>query len=50
MQANPICGQSVVINYNGAQVTVSITDRCVGCGMYDLDLVSGFGLDILDLT
>ncbi|KLO11969.1 hypothetical protein SCHPADRAFT_941616 [Schizopora paradoxa] len=35
---NPICGKSVTASVNGHSVTVTITDRCAGCGgLGDLD-------------
>jgi len=34
---NPICGKQVTAHYQGKSVTVTITDRCVGCAITDLD-------------
>lgn len=34
---NPICGKKVTATYQGRSVQVTITDRCVACGMFDLD-------------
>jgi len=34
---NPLCGRKVKANYQGKSVTVTITDRCVGCAVTDLD-------------
>ncbi|KAK0448044.1 riboflavine-aldehyde-forming enzyme [Armillaria borealis] len=35
---NPICGKKLVATYGGKSVTVTVTDKCMGCaGMYDLD-------------
>ncbi|KIM81737.1 hypothetical protein PILCRDRAFT_8420 [Piloderma croceum F 1598] len=36
---NPICNQSIQVNYQGKSVTVAVADRCGGCpGAADLDL------------
>jgi len=35
--ANPICNKKVTASFQGKSVTVSITDRCTGCGASDLD-------------
>jgi hypothetical protein len=34
---NPICGRQVTANYQGKSVTVTLTDRCTGCKITDLD-------------
>jgi len=34
---NPICGRKLTATYKGKSVSVTVTDRCVGCAMYDLD-------------
>lgn len=34
---NPICGRKVTATYQGKSVTVTITDRCTGCQIGDLD-------------
>ncbi|PBK65629.1 hypothetical protein ARMSODRAFT_891594 [Armillaria solidipes] len=35
---NPICSKKLVATYGGKSVTVTVTDKCMGCaGMYDLD-------------
>jgi len=34
---NPVCGKQVTASYQGKSVTVTITDRCVGCKVTDLD-------------
>jgi len=34
---NPVCGKQVTATYKGKSVTVTITDRCTGCAMTDLD-------------
>ncbi|EIW74050.1 plant expansin [Coniophora puteana RWD-64-598 SS2] len=34
---NPICGKNITASYGGKNVTVSVTDRCGGCQMTDLD-------------
>ena len=37
--ANPKCGQSITIEYNGVQKTATIQDTCPGCQTdYDLDM------------
>jgi len=35
---NPICGRKVVASYGGKSVTLTITDRCTGCQLTDLDM------------
>lgn len=35
--SNPICGRKVPVTYQGNNVTVTITDRCEGCALLDLD-------------
>ncbi|KAG8856691.1 hypothetical protein FRB91_000396 [Serendipita sp. 411] len=35
---NPICGRRVNIYFEGKSINVELTDRCVGCAKYDLDL------------
>lgn len=34
---NPVCNKKLKATYQGKSVTVTVTDRCVGCAMYDLD-------------
>ncbi|KAF9481356.1 hypothetical protein BDN70DRAFT_803471 [Pholiota conissans] len=34
---NPLCGRTVTATYQGKSVTVSLTDRCTGCAVTDLD-------------
>lgn len=34
---NPVCNKQVTANYQGKSVTVTITDRCTGCAITDLD-------------
>ncbi|KAH7911966.1 RlpA-like double-psi beta-barrel-protein domain-containing protein-containing protein [Hygrophoropsis aurantiaca] len=34
---NPVCNQKVQASYQGKSVTVTITDRCTGCAITDLD-------------
>jgi len=34
---NPVCGRKVTASYQGNSVTVTITDRCTGCAITDLD-------------
>jgi hypothetical protein len=34
---NPICGKQVSVTYGGTTITVTITDRCVGCNYGSLD-------------
>lgn len=34
---NPVCNKKIKATYQGKSVTVTVTDRCVGCAMYDLD-------------
>ncbi|KAG7091844.1 hypothetical protein E1B28_008247 [Marasmius oreades] len=35
---NPICGRPAVVTYQGKSVTVTIVDRCPGCGTTGIDL------------
>lgn len=35
--SNPVCGRKITATYQGKSVTVTVTDRCVGCAMHDLD-------------
>ncbi|KAF8237778.1 barwin-like endoglucanase [Tricholoma matsutake] len=35
--SNPVCNKKVQVTYQGKQITVAITDRCVGCMPGDLD-------------
>lgn len=37
---NPICGRKANVRFGGNSFTVTVTDRCVGCAMYDLDFTS----------
>jgi expansin (peptidoglycan-binding protein) len=34
---NPMCGKKVIATYKGKSVTVTLTDRCGGCALTDLD-------------
>nr|AGT80108.1 riboflavin aldehyde-forming protein [Hemileia vastatrix] len=34
---NPVCGKRIVAEYGGKSVTVTVTDRCGGCKLEDLD-------------
>ncbi|KDQ63667.1 hypothetical protein JAAARDRAFT_29698 [Jaapia argillacea MUCL 33604] len=43
---NPVCGRQVTATYQGKSVTVTITDRCTGCALTDLDF-SPSAFDIL---
>ena len=36
--ANPLCGKTVTIDYNGKQTTATIVDTCPGCSGNDLDM------------
>ncbi|KZW03165.1 hypothetical protein EXIGLDRAFT_725631 [Exidia glandulosa HHB12029] len=36
--ANPLCGKTATVNYNGKTVQVKLLDRCVSCAYVDLDL------------
>jgi len=33
-----VCGSSITVNFQGKSVTVQATDKCPGCGDFDLDL------------
>ncbi|KAF9254234.1 hypothetical protein L218DRAFT_886719, partial [Marasmius fiardii PR-910] len=35
---NPICGKKAVVTFGGKSVTVTIVDRCPGCGSAGIDL------------
>jgi len=35
--SNPICNRKIKATYKGKSVTVTVTDRCVGCAENDLD-------------
>jgi expansin (peptidoglycan-binding protein) len=35
---NPVCGRKIKISYLGAEVIVTVTDRCAACELTDLDL------------
>ncbi|KAF8609143.1 hypothetical protein BDV93DRAFT_518002 [Ceratobasidium sp. AG-I] len=35
--SNPICNKKIKATYKGKSVTVTVTDRCVGCAHNDLD-------------
>jgi len=35
--SNPICNKKIKATYKGKSVTVTVTDRCVGCAKNDLD-------------
>lgn len=35
--SNPICNRKIKATYQGKSVTVTVTDRCVGCAENDLD-------------
>jgi hypothetical protein len=45
---NPICNRKVKATYQGKSVTVTITDRCTGCKLLDLDF-SPAAYDVLAL-
>jgi hypothetical protein len=34
---NPLCGKTVTASYQGKSVQVTLTDRCTGCKITDLD-------------
>ncbi|KAI0313728.1 RlpA-like double-psi beta-barrel-protein domain-containing protein-containing protein [Amylostereum chailletii] len=34
---NPVCGKKITATYKGKHVTVTVTDRCEGCALTDLD-------------
>ncbi|KZT30463.1 hypothetical protein NEOLEDRAFT_1126018 [Neolentinus lepideus HHB14362 ss-1] len=34
---NPVCNKKVTASYQGKSVSITITDRCVGCAITDLD-------------
>ncbi|KAB5594258.1 Rare lipoprotein A-like double-psi beta-barrel protein [Ceratobasidium theobromae] len=35
--SNPICNRKLKATYEGKTVTVTVTDRCVGCALHDID-------------
>ncbi|KAG6878220.1 hypothetical protein C0993_010641 [Termitomyces sp. T159_Od127] len=43
---NPLCGKKVSVSYGGKSVVVTLTDRCEGCALTDLDL-SPAAFDVL---
>ncbi|GLB36787.1 putative lytic transglycolase [Lyophyllum shimeji] len=43
---NPICGKMATVNYGRKSIRVTITDKCYGCALYDLDL-SPFAFSLL---
>jgi hypothetical protein len=45
---NPVCGQKVTATYQGKSVDVTITDRCVGCKITDLDFSPSAFSEIAD--
>lgn len=45
---NPVCGQKVTATYQGKSVDVTITDRCVGCAITDLDFSPSAFSEIAD--
>ncbi|KAL5495143.1 DAG7 [Sanghuangporus weigelae] len=47
---NPICGKSVTATYQGKSTTVTITDRCEGCALTDLDFSPRAFEDIADFS
>lgn len=34
---NPVCGRKIKVNYQGVSIVVTVTDRCTGCKLTDLD-------------
>ncbi|EIW76616.1 plant expansin, partial [Coniophora puteana RWD-64-598 SS2] len=38
---NPVCGKKIQATYQGKSVTVTVTDRCTGCTLTDLDFSQG---------
>ncbi|KIM67247.1 hypothetical protein SCLCIDRAFT_232592 [Scleroderma citrinum Foug A] len=34
---NPLCGKQITAYYQGKSTTVTVTDRCQGCAITDLD-------------
>ncbi|KAL5535642.1 hypothetical protein ACEPAF_3736 [Sanghuangporus sanghuang] len=48
--SNPICSKSVTATYQGKSTTVSITDRCEGCALTDLDFSPSAFEDIADFS
>ncbi|KAF8912737.1 RlpA-like double-psi beta-barrel-protein domain-containing protein-containing protein [Gymnopilus junonius] len=34
---NPVCGKKITATYQGKSVTITVTDRCTGCALTDLD-------------
>jgi hypothetical protein len=35
---NPVCNQKIQLSYQGNSVTLTIVDRCTGCGKNDVDM------------
>ncbi|KIJ40170.1 hypothetical protein M422DRAFT_230335 [Sphaerobolus stellatus SS14] len=46
---NPICGKQAQVTYEGKTITVTITDRCTACAMYDLDFTPTAFQNLADL-
>ncbi|THV04868.1 hypothetical protein K435DRAFT_648418, partial [Dendrothele bispora CBS 962.96] len=46
--SNPVCGKKVKATYQGKSTTVTITDRCEGCAITDLDFSPSAFSDLAD--
>jgi len=48
--SNPICDRKINAQYQGNGVNVSVTDRCTGCKLRDLDFSPGVFSQLADLS
>ncbi|KAF8994190.1 RlpA-like double-psi beta-barrel-protein domain-containing protein-containing protein [Cyathus striatus] len=48
--ANPLCGRTIQVDYQGRVVNVKVTDRCVGCAYGDVDLTPSAFTQLADLS
>ncbi|KZV90581.1 hypothetical protein EXIGLDRAFT_616740, partial [Exidia glandulosa HHB12029] len=48
--ANPMCGKTATVTYQGKSVTVGLYDRCVSCAFGDIDLTPAAFSAIADMN
>lgn len=46
--SNPVCGKQITAHYQGKSTTVTVTDRCGGCAITDLDFSPSAFSDLAD--